>query len=156
MEINKVSELLNFKFLTPIQMEDNSLILQLNSTSNADLNLNRVPSYHFDIILKNLNKRIGYIDFRVALNERLSVYGGHVGYGIDTEFRGHNYAAKSCLLLFEFIKKHNLKEILITCDPNNIASKRTCEIIGGKLIKTEKVEIEPNILRDTCYFIIKL
>ena len=53
-------------------------------------------------------------------------YGGNIGYGINAEHRGNNYAGKACKLLFKLAKKHSLDYLYITCDPTNIASAKTC------------------------------
>ena len=63
-------------------------------------------------------------------------YDGHIGYTIDEEYRGHNYAYQACLLLKEYVKEDTL---IITCDPNNIASKKTIEKLGCEYIETKPV-----------------
>lgn len=77
----------------------------------------------------------------IGHNDKL-YYGGNIGYSVDAEYRGHHYAGKACLLLFELAKKHNLKYVIITCNPNNYASRKTCQYAGGKLI--EVVELPKN------------
>lgn len=49
---------------------------------------------------------------------------GHIGYGIDTPYRHHGYAYQACLELFKIIQ---VKEVIITCDEDNIASIKTIE-----------------------------
>jgi len=75
-----------------------------------------------------------------------------MNYEVNEEFRGHSFASRSCKLLFPLAKKHGLSKLLITCDPDNIASKKTCAAIGGILIDTIYVEIEPGRFRDTCRY----
>ena len=69
-------------------------------------------------------------------------YGGNIGYSIDEEYRGHYYAAKACLLLFELAKMHQLEYVIITCNPDNYASRKTCEYVGCELL--EIVELPEN------------
>ena len=69
-------------------------------------------------------------------------YGGNIGYKIDEEFRGHRYAAKACKLIFELAKKHDLGYVLITCNPNNGASRRTCESLGGELLEIVELPLD--------------
>ena len=45
-------------------------------------------------------------------------------------YRGHHYAGKICLLLFELAKGHGMKYLYITCNPDNYASRKTCEYAG--------------------------
>lgn len=40
---------------------------------------------------------MGYCDLRIGYNDNL-YYGGHIGYGINEEYRGHHYDAKACEL----------------------------------------------------------
>lgn len=70
--------------------------------------------------------RIGYTDGLY--------YGGQIGYGIDEQYRGHGYAEKACRLLVPVTRAHGMKKVLITNNHTNIASKRTCEKLGAKLI----------------------
>ncbi len=63
-------------------------------------------------------------------------YDGHIGYTIDEEYRGHNYAYQACLLLKEYV---NEKSLIITCDPNNIASRKTIEKLRCEYIETKPV-----------------
>ncbi len=65
--------------------------------------------------------------------------GGNIGYDIDAPYRGHRYAAKACQLLFRQAKKHGMEYLIITCDPTNAASSRTCQIAGGEYLKTEDI-----------------
>ena len=58
------------------------------------------------------------------------------------------YAAKACLLLFELAKKHNLEYVIITCSPDNYASRKTCEYAGGKLLEIAELP-EGNDMRDS-------
>lgn len=53
----------------------------------------------------------------------------------DEVYRGHHYAGKACLLLFELARKHDLGYIIITCNPDNYASRKTCEYANGELIE---------------------
>lgn len=77
---------------------------------------------------------IGHCDLRIGHNEKTYI-GGNIGYGIEEEYRGNHYAAKACELLFKQANKHGMDYLIITCIPDNIASSRTCEIAGGKLLE---------------------
>jgi tagatose 1,6-diphosphate aldolase len=43
------------------------------------------------------------------------------------------------MLLFPLAYAHGLRTLWITCDPKNIASRRTCEIAGGRYVNTVRV-----------------
>ncbi len=60
---------------------------------------------------------------------------------------GQHLAGKACLLLFELARKHDLGYLIITCNPDNYASRKTCEYAGGELL--EIVELpEDNDMRE--------
>ena len=73
-------------------------------------------------------------------------YGGNIGYAVSEKYRGHHYAGKACLLLFELARKHKLGYVFITCDPDNYASRKTCEYAGGKLLEIAEL-LEDNDMR---------
>ena len=75
---------------------------------------------------------------QIALVQQ-DLLGGNIGYGIDEAYRGHHYASKACKLLFTLAKKHELSYLLITCDPENMASSKTCQLTGGKYIETADI-----------------
>lgn len=115
-----------------------------------------VPEYKFEMRHIPSNTRVGYIDLRTSLTPQLEEYGGHIGYGVDPEHRGSNYSARSCRLLFPLAKAHNINPILITCSPDNLASVKTCESVGGRLVKQQTIEIENGVHRPTNYYHIDL
>lgn len=82
--------------------------------------------------------RIGYTDGLY--------YGGHIGYSIKEEYRGHHYAAKACKLLFLLAKKHEMPYLYITCSPDNAASRKTCEYLHGEFLGIETLP-EDNDMR---------
>lgn len=92
-----------------------------------------VPSYEFEI--RRNSSRVGEISLRIGYTDGL-YYAGQIGYGVDERHRGHGYAEKACRLLGSVIRAHGMKKVLITNNHTNIASKRTCEKFGAKLIRT--------------------
>ena len=92
-------------------------------------------SYVFDMVERPSQTKVGQISLRLADTEELLFYGGHVGYGVEEPFRGRHYAARSVKLLLPLAKRIGMKTLWITCDPANIASRRTCEIAGGELVE---------------------
>ena len=70
--------------------------------------------------------------FRSGHNESV-YYGGNIGYRVHPAHRGRHYAGKACLLLFQLAEKHGMEYLYITCNPENMASRKTCEFAGGVL-----------------------
>jgi tagatose 1,6-diphosphate aldolase len=94
-----------------------------------------VPSYEFDIRLPRKHKSIGRVSLRIGNTRNLVMYGGHIGYAIYKKYRGHRYAAKACNLIKPVALDHGLETLWITCNPDNYASRRTCEIIGCEFVE---------------------
>jgi tagatose 1,6-diphosphate aldolase len=101
-----------------------------------------VPSYEFDIRLPG-KKVVGRISLRVGDTDRLKMYAGHIGYGVEEKYRGNHYAAKACRLVKRVALDHDMKTLWITCNPDNYPSRRTCEVIGSEFV--EIVDIPPDI-----------
>lgn len=101
----------------------------------------RVPAYHFKITLHGRIEKVGRVDLRIGYTEVLVKYGGHIGYDIDEAFRGHGYAAKACKLVKQVAIDHHMDVLWITCNPENIASRRTCEHIGCEFV--EVIDLPP-------------
>ena len=60
--------------------EDYEGWLRMTAVRNVmEPNEQRVPAREFFLIRENDNKIIGMINIRIALNERLRKYGGHIG-----------------------------------------------------------------------------
>lgn len=131
-------------FIDTAFLKNDEIQLILEKTVDGNEEKGWVPAYHFAIC--NLEGiKMGVCDLRIGHNDNL-YYGGNIGYSIDEEYRGHHYAGKACLLLFELAKMHQLEYVIITCNPDNYASRKTCEYAGGKLL--EIVELpEDNDMR---------
>lgn len=119
-------------FLFKKVLSNDEIVLKLIRTADANPVRNWVPTYYFSICSAKDGSELGDCDLRIGHNEN-TWYGGNVGYAINPEHRGHHYAAKACLLLFELAKLHKLTYLYITCNPDNIASRKTCEYAGGVL-----------------------
>jgi tagatose 1,6-diphosphate aldolase len=76
----------------------------------------------------------GTIGLRIGTTRDLELYYGHVGYNVFPPARGNRYAARACRLVLPVARAHGIKHLWITCNPDNHASRRTCERIGAALI----------------------
>jgi predicted acetyltransferase len=93
-------------------------------------------SYIYDI--ETNGKIVGRCDLRLGETSTLDL-AGHIGYAVYLPYRGHHYAAKACVLLFQEAKRFGMQRLIITCNTDNVASYRTCELAGCTFIKTEIV-----------------
>ena len=96
------------------------------------------------------NKIVGIINARHELNDYLLNFGGHIGYSVRKSERRKGYGKKMLNYTSEFLFSLVLQKILITCDKNNIASKRTIESCGG-ILENEVVEESRTTLRYWIY-----
>ena len=119
---------------------DRELELHLTDRTLGD-GRHRPPTYRFEMRVGGL--LAGNISLRLGHSEYIQKYAGHIGYGVDPMFRGHHYAARSCRLLFPVARSHGFHALWITCNPENVASRRTCELIGGQLM--DIVDVPPII-----------
>lgn len=95
--------------------------------------------YEDFIITEHKKKReIGQISIRMGESEG-TFYFGHIGYHIDPPWRGHHYALRACRLVLPLFRFYEMNDIVITCDPDNIPSIRTCEKLGCLLESTVSV-----------------
>lgn len=119
-------------FLDTSNLGTNEIFLRLEKTVEANPEKRWVDTYHFKICLILGETEVGHCDLRVGNTEKL-YFGGNIGYTVYEPYRGDHYAGKACLLLFELARKHEMTYLYITCNPDNYASKRTCEYAGGIL-----------------------
>ena len=96
------------------------------------------------------DKIVGIINARHELNDYLLNLGGHIGYSVRKSERRKGYAKKMLKYSSEFLFSLGLDTILITCDKNNIASKRTIESCGG-ILENEVIEATRTTLRYWIY-----
>lgn len=76
---------------------------------------------------------IGMIDIRHRLNDYLSNFGGHIGYSIRKAERQQGYATEMLGLALKECVKLKIKNVLITCDKDNVASAKTMINNGAEL-----------------------
>lgn len=125
--------------LSDLNLADDVLQLVLKRELLGKAAIDRVPAYLFEIQLVASGRTVGELDLRIGDTEYLRMYAGQIGYHIDPPFRGQRFAARACLLSREVALLHGLNPLWITCNPDNLASRRTCEIIGAELIEEVRV-----------------
>ena len=92
-----------------------------------------VPSEVFLAVRKNDDFVVGIIDFRHPLSDFLKNFGGSVGYSIRPSERQKGYASEMLKLILPICREFGEHKVLLTCDKENIASKRTIIKNGGVL-----------------------
>ena len=111
------------------------ITLELVSTVPGNPAKNWILAQHYLIQKTSTNEPVGQIDLRLGYTLDLVRYGGNIGYSIQQAFRGHHYAAKACLLLKPVAQQYGMDVLWITCNPDNLPSRKTCEYIGATLVE---------------------
>ena len=74
---------------------------------------------------------VGMLDLRHELNAYLAEYGGHIGYSVRPNERRKGYATQMLSLVLAEARRRGLQRVLVTCDEDNEASRRTILHSGG-------------------------
>ena len=127
-----------FRFYKRVRLRDDRISLRLRGTVEASDSLGYVPSYLFDIYSLRDRAVVGRCDLRVGFNRNI-YYAGNIGYSVSEQYRGNHYALSACFLLQELARRHGMRRLIVTCNPQNIASKRTCELFGAKYTETAEL-----------------
>ena len=78
----------------------------------------------------------GSISLRIGHSVNLDRYLGHFGYHVLPGARGHHFSERAARLLAPVARAHGHEHVWITCNPDNIASRRTCERLGAEYVDT--------------------
>ena len=95
----------------------------------------KVPAKTYFLVRENDNKIVGMINIRLALNEKLKRYGGHIGYSIRPTERGKGYNKINLYLALKVCDKYGIENVLLDADLDNPASWTTMEALGGVRIR---------------------
>ena len=81
---------------------------------------------------------LGRISLRHELNELLFEWGGHIGYWVRPSARRRGHATAALLEMLELCGDRDIDPVLVTCDVDNDASRRTIERAGGSYEDTRE------------------
>ena len=125
-----------FAFADPGKLVDDDLELVLVKTGPADPARGYVPWYEFEMRRIGSAIKLGELSLRIGEMPR---HLGHIRYRVLPGFRGSRYAARACRLIIPLARHHNLDPVWIACRPDNLASRRTCELAGATYVDTVSV-----------------
>ena len=106
----------------------------------------KVPARTYFLVRENDNKIVGMINIRLALNERLRRINGHIGYSIRPQERQKGYNKINLYLGLMVCQKYGIHEVLMDCDKTNVASAKTMQALGARLVSEYFDEEEYNTL----------
>jgi predicted acetyltransferase len=142
------TEVLISQLFTDPQLEaDGELTPDLVERQHADTNRGIVPAYVFAMMNRKTGLQMGRISLRIGNTDHLRLYAGHIGYAVDRPYRGNHYAERSCRLLLPLARAHGMNELWITCNPENLASRRTLERLGAELVEIVDVPLNNPLYR---------
>ncbi len=122
-----------FAFLPVESLSDGELTLRLRKTVARDEQRQSAAAYHFDMCVDG--QVAGGIRFCAENVFDVEMYAGNLGYNVHPPFRGRRLAERACRLLLPLAVDHGFQVLWITCDPDNAASRRTCERLGAELVE---------------------
>lgn len=135
------------QFIDPGVLQDDDLKLVLQRTYRGSRSLGLAPNYAFAMVHTRTGAHMGGIDLRLSNDPYITHYAGHIGYGVERAFRGQHYAARACRLLFPLARRHGLSPLWITCNPDNLASRKTCEHAGATFVEIVPVPGDSELYR---------
>lgn len=90
-----------------------------------------VPCEQYIYVRMSDRKIVGMLQLRYYLNEYLEKYGGHIGYSVRPSERRKGYAKQMLCECIKICKLYGIKDLLLTCKKENVASRRTILANGG-------------------------
>lgn len=76
---------------------------------------------------------VGRISLRHTLTPWLLEVGGHIGYAVRPSARRRGHATTALSLMLSVAAGRGIDPVLVTCDDDNVASRRVIEASGGIL-----------------------
>jgi tagatose 1,6-diphosphate aldolase len=116
-----------------VEIADGDIRLRFSHIVDGDPAHDLVPFYHFRILTHD-RQEAGHINFRVGDTEHIRLFAGHLGFAINEPFRGRGWAGQACRALAPFVRTI-YNTVIMTCDPDNLASRRTIEKLGAQFLE---------------------
>jgi tagatose 1,6-diphosphate aldolase len=158
MSTNNMSE--GFDFINPGELIDADLRLMLTETGYKGPQEDRFLFYRFTMSHIPDGEVMGGITLRIGDAKGVLKEAGHIGFDVSPSWRGCHYAERSTRLLFPLAMKFGLKELWIGCSQDNVASRRTCERLGGILAEImdvpEGIDLYTQGIRHLCRYCITM
>lgn len=132
------SENQNFSFalkkLERIEGKLIDLVLSLTKKSSANY---KMPTYCFDVTLKNTNEVIGSATYSVVPNN-IEGHADNLTIDLEKDYQMKSILYEVCTMIQKIAKKHKAKCLYLTCAPDDYAIRVVYESLGAYLkeIKT--------------------
>ena len=116
--------------LTPAGYTDWIAFLETEADESLPAFEGRVKSSYF-WILDDTGRWVGFLALRRTLSDFLRELGGHIGYSVRPSRRREGHASTALRLALVEARALGLDRVLVTCDEDNLGSRRTIESSGG-------------------------
>lgn len=120
----------------PREWLENTLRMEDPAQTPAHL----VPATQFLYVRQSDGRVVGMLQVRHYLNAALQKFGGHIGYSVRPCERRRGYASAMLADALAWCRETGLRNVMITCNDYNEASRRTILKNGG--VYTQTVEME--------------
>ena len=105
----------------------------LSDIDIANIDEKRVPTLTYFYIREADKKIVGMVNIRLDENEFIRKEAGHIGYCIRPTERRKHYASQMLHDSLKVCRRVRIKNVLVSCDKENIASAKTIKSCGGIL-----------------------
>ncbi|WP_417495732.1 GNAT family N-acetyltransferase [Maricaulis sp.] len=99
-----------------------------------------VPTLRYAI--ETAGQTVGELRIRLGESEDLKRYFGQIGYEVYPAFRRRGHAGTACRLALEVMRNLGYGEAWITCNPENLASRRVCGRVSAELVETVDIPVD--------------
>ncbi len=107
----------------------------------AGLPIGLVPASVFWLV--DSGEFIGHVSVRHCLNTALERRGGHIGYAIRPSKQGQGYGSQILKCVLPCVRTLGIRKALVTCDKDNLASRKIIEKNGGVL--ADEIEVNGKV-----------
>jgi predicted acetyltransferase len=148
-EFQREGRLLNYNVLRIASNFEGFLLQERKHQRPYTIKPGFVPYTTFWLI--DGDEYIGQLSIRHQMNDLMLKIAGNIGYQIRPDKRGRGYGKIILQLGLSKAREMGITRALVTCDENNIASKKVIEYNGGKF--ENAVDVEGSPLKKLRYWI---
>ena len=113
----------------------------------ANIPESKVPALTYFYVREEDDRIVGMVNIRLTLNDFLRDEGGHIGYSIRPTERRKHYGSGMLSAALKVCDTIGIKEVLVSCDKNNIASAGVIKNCGGVLLRESYSETFDEMLQ---------
>ena len=97
----------------------------------ANIPESKVPALTYFYVREEDGRIVGMVNIRLALNDFLRTEGGHIGYSVRPTERRRHYGTQMLSAALHVCDVIGIREILVSCDKDNLASSGVIKNCGG-------------------------